>query len=196
MSKDSAPGRSPSVQSEGPQRNAVVKKEGTKPMRYAIVDVGSNSARMAVYQVEPGSTDFVNLYTQRQMLSLLSFLEGDRFRQAGVETAVRCLREFQQAAQEQKADSLHCFATAAFRRMSNQREVLNQIAVQTGISLQVLDGATEALYAYRGNLGPIRTQNADLLIDMAAAAPSSLTAPTPLSGKVFPSALSPSTASL
>lgn len=166
MSKDSAPGRSPSVQSEGPQRNAVVKKEGTKPMRYAIVDVGSNSARMAVYQVEPGSTDFVNLYTQRQMLSLLSFLEGDRFRQAGVETAVRCLREFQQAAQEQKADSLHCFATAAFRRMSNQREVLNQIAVQTGISLQVLDGATEALYAYRGNLGPIRTQNADLLIDM------------------------------
>ena len=135
-------------------------------MRYAIVDVGSNSARMAIYQAEPGSTDFVNLYAQRQMLSLLNFLDNGLFQQAGVERTVNCLQDFQQAAIDQQADSFHCFATAVFRKMSNQQEVLEQIYSQTGIALQVLDGATEALYAYQGNLEPVRRHQADLLIDM------------------------------
>jgi exopolyphosphatase / guanosine-5'-triphosphate,3'-diphosphate pyrophosphatase len=116
---------------------------------HACVDIGSNTTRLLVVDVDDGV--WRELMTQRAY-TLIGKQTGSGGRLpkrivAGttevVETQVRLAREL-------GAEHVEVVATAAIRAAPNKEELLDAIKAETGIDVRVLDGSEEARLAFIG----------------------------------------------
>ena len=117
-------------------------------MLHAIIDIGSNTIRMAVYQIE-GDT-FTMLMKRKHTAGLAGCLADGRLTREGVDLTVRILGGFVDFIDALGIGRVHAFATAALRTATNRAAVLAEIERRTGVRIRVLSGAEEAAYAFRG----------------------------------------------
>ncbi len=118
-------------------------------MKYAVIDMGSNSIRLMIADVESGKLGKVE-----------KFLEMTRLG-AGVETT-KCLCEtsmqatiltvekFKVQAGEVSALLLGAFATSAVRDAINGALFAKRVFEETGVSVEILQGDEEAELGYKG----------------------------------------------
>ncbi len=125
----------------------------------AIVDLGSNSARVVVVEHPiPGVIEVVA--EERLDLRLATELdESSRLSERGIATTIDAVGEFAAFAREAGADSIRVVATAAIRSACNRTELLARTHAELGLAIEVLDGSEEAEYAATGALHglPIRS---------------------------------------
>ncbi len=125
----------------------------------AIVDLGSNSARVVVVEHPiPGVIEVVA--EERLDLRLATELdESSRLSERGIATTIDAVGEFAAFAREAGADSIRVVATAAIRSARNRTELLARAHAELGLAIEVLDGSEEAEYAATGALHglPIRS---------------------------------------
>ena len=125
----------------------------------AVVDLGSNSARVVVVEHPiPGVIEVVA--EERLDLRLATELdEGSRLSERGIATTIDAVGEFAAFAREAGAGSIRVVATAAIRSARNRAELLARAHAELGIAIEVLDGSEEAEYAATGALHglPIRS---------------------------------------
>ena len=125
----------------------------------AIVDLGSNSARVVVVEHPiPGVIEVVA--EERLDLRLATELDGNsRLSERGIATTIDAVGEFAAFAREAGADSIRVVATAAIRSARNRAELLARVHAELGLAIEVLDGSEEAEYAATGALHglPIRS---------------------------------------
>ena len=125
----------------------------------AIVDLGSNSARVVVVEHPiPGVIEVVA--EERLDLRLATELdESSRLSEHGIATTIDAVGEFAAFAREAGAGSIRVVATAAIRSARNRAELLARAHAELGIAIEVLDGSEEAEYAATGALHglPIRS---------------------------------------
>ncbi|MGM9942170.1 MAG: hypothetical protein ACI32N_09325 [Bulleidia sp.] len=119
-------------------------------MKYALIDVGSNSIRLSVYEIT--GKDFKVLFREKQMARLASYVEDGLLVQDGIDRAVECLNEFHHTLQLLQIDQLSVFATASLRNITNTAEASAEISQRTGIPIEVISGTQEAEYGFRGVL--------------------------------------------
>ncbi len=125
----------------------------------AIVDLGSNSARVVVIDRPlPGVLETV----AEESLNLRLATELDersRLSERGIAIAIDAIAEFAEFAREAGARSIHVVATAAIRAARNRGELLARAHARLGLAIEVLDGAEEAELASAGALHglPIRS---------------------------------------
>jgi exopolyphosphatase/guanosine-5'-triphosphate,3'-diphosphate pyrophosphatase len=118
---------------------------------YAIIDVGSNSVRLVVYD-EIGRAPFPR-FNEKALCQL-----GDGFARTGALTpdgmtrTLAALRRFHAIADAMAVDRIDTLATEAVRQASNGAELVAQVAEQTGLTVRVLSGEEEA---YFGALGVV-----------------------------------------
>lgn len=117
-------------------------------MKYALIDMGSNSIRLTVYDLD--KTQFKILFRKKIMAELAGFVEDGALTQEGIDSACRSLREFKQTLEQLSIDHLTVFATASLRNISNTEDALEQIQQATGISVEVLSGKMEAECGFYG----------------------------------------------
>ena len=117
-------------------------------MLHAIIDIGSNTIRMAVYQIE-GDT-FTMLMKRKHTAGLAGCLDDGRLTREGVDLTIKILGGFVDLIDALGIGRVHAFATAALRTATNRAAVLAEIERRTGIRIRVLSGAEEAAYAFRG----------------------------------------------
>lgn len=118
----------------------------------AIIDVGSNSGRVAVYRVDAAG-QLRLLASTRAALRLVR--DVDRRHALGPEAMARALaalRDFRAIALGAGARRLHAVATAAVRDADDGAEFLARARAELGLQVRLLDGQTEARLGFLGAL--------------------------------------------
>ena len=116
----------------------------------AVIDIGSNSARMVVLQLSPGGQLEI-LADGRLSLQLARQLDGrGRLENGAVASAISAVRDFQAIAAAAGAQRTVAVATAAIRNAVNRDQVVARILAETGLAVTVIDGDTEARFALLG----------------------------------------------
>src|SRR5580693_6344319 len=124
---------------------------GSRP--YAVVDVGSNTARLAVFEVTPAG-GLRAAFESKEVPRLGEGTGTDRsLSDAAVRRGIEALARFRRrlaAAGDPPAISV---ATSAVRDAPNGAEFVARVRSATGFNLRILSGEEEARYAYLGVAG-------------------------------------------
>ena len=118
-------------------------------MLYGVIDIGSSTVRMAVYDISPaGGAEM--LLKKKHIVGLAGYVEDGRMTQAGIDKAVEILLEFRSFLDCFHIDHVRAFTTAALRNASNSREAVEEIERRTGLSIRVISGDEEATFDFIG----------------------------------------------
>ena len=121
--------------------------------RTAIIDIGSNSIRLVVYQ-GPARLPAI-LFNEKVLAGLgRSLAETGTIDASAMRMAERALHRFAGLAREMAVDEVRTVATAAVRDATNG-QVLLDIAEKAGLKVELLSGEEEALAAGQGVLSGI-----------------------------------------
>ncbi len=116
-------------------------------MKYAVIDIGSNSVRLMM------SDGQVTEYKQVKTTRLAENMGTDKILQVEpINRTVSAVSFFVQKAKNENADKIYIFATAAVRQAKNKQEIVDKIKISTGIDVDVIDGMLEAKLGATGAL--------------------------------------------
>jgi exopolyphosphatase / guanosine-5'-triphosphate,3'-diphosphate pyrophosphatase len=119
--------------------------------RVGVVDVGSNSIRMVVFDGAARSPAY--FYNEKLMAGLGQGLAQTGFlNPRGKERAMVALRRFALLAKGMGVDSLTCVATAAVREATDGPAFQAEVEAETGLRLWVISGDEEARLSAQGVL--------------------------------------------
>ena len=119
--------------------------------RVGVVDVGSNSVRMVVFDGAARSPAY--FYNEKLMAGLGKGLaETGMLNPEGKERALIALKRFAILAKGMGISPLTCVATAAVRDASDGPEFAARVESETGLKLWVIDGEEEARLSAQGVL--------------------------------------------
>ncbi|KAF0675432.1 Ppx/GppA family phosphatase [Profundibacterium mesophilum] len=119
--------------------------------RVGVIDVGSNSVRMVVFDGAARSPAY--FFNEKVMCGLgAGFNETGRLNPTGRERALAAMRRFALLAEGMGASPLTAVATAAVREAEDGPAFRREVEEQTGIKLWVVDGREEARLSAQGVL--------------------------------------------
>lgn len=130
-------------------------------MKQAIIDIGSNSIRLTLYEIENSS--FKILFREKIMAGLAGYVENGTLSAEGVECACAGLLTFRSILQTLHIEHISVFATASLRNISNTQQALGIIRAATGYSVEVLSGESEALLGYAGAMQELHLRSGAFL---------------------------------
>jgi exopolyphosphatase/guanosine-5'-triphosphate,3'-diphosphate pyrophosphatase len=123
--------------------------------RIAVVDVGSNSLRLVVFERQGGS--LLPLLNEKVMCALGRGIAGTgRLNKEGVELAHANLQRFVALAGALGVDHLAIIATAAVREARDGGAFAAEAGRRCGVPVQIVDGGEEARLSAAGVLAGIR----------------------------------------
>ncbi len=132
-------------------------------MKCGVVDVGSNTIRLSLYQWENGTGKL--LLNKKETAGLAGYIRDGALSEAGIRTACRALAGFRTLLDNLEIPARYAFGTAPLRGISNAEEAAAAMEEAFGFRLEVLSGAEEAQLAFRGaalGCGPLSGLLADI----------------------------------
>ncbi len=121
-------------------------------MRYGIMDIGSNSICLCVYDVDMEAKKFKTLFKEKIMAGLAGYIKDGEMSPEGVARACESIEELKNILDSLEIDKYSVFATAPLRNISNTEETLVMIKKATGVDVDVISGYDEAVLSYAGAL--------------------------------------------
>ncbi|NPD65947.1 Ppx/GppA family phosphatase [Lichenicola cladoniae] len=123
-----------------------------RPQRAAVVDLGSNSVRLVVF--EGKARNPVTIFNEKAVVRLGRGLEQTgKLNPDGLSQAFVLMRRFYAVAQSMGADPFEVLATAAVRDASNGPEFVEELRrIMPGVPIRILSGEEEADYSATGVL--------------------------------------------
>ncbi len=116
---------------------------------YAIIDIGSNSVRLMVYD-QFGRAPMPR-FNEKSLCRLAEGLaQTGAIAPDGFRRTIEAARRFRAIAEAMGVAKLDVTATEAIRRASNGPDLAAAIAAETGLEVRILSGAEEARYATMG----------------------------------------------
>ena len=132
-------------------------------MLYAMIDVGSNTIRMAIYEVEGDRVEM--LMKRKHTVGLASYVKDGYMQRQGIDKVVEIIHEYKIFLDDLSINRVTAFTTAALRNSLNGRDAVREISYRTGININLMSGDDEATFDFIG-----ATHNLDedkgLLIDI------------------------------
>jgi exopolyphosphatase/guanosine-5'-triphosphate,3'-diphosphate pyrophosphatase len=123
--------------------------KGPDDRPFAVLDVGSNSARMIVFRLREGEHLDV-IEDARAPLRLARELRSDdELGSEAIDRTLEVLRDFRAVADGAGADRILAVATSAVRDAADGPELIGRARAE-GVPLQVIDGDTEARLGFIG----------------------------------------------
>ncbi len=122
-------------------------------MLESIVDIGSNSVRMTVYDCDPCAASWEPFFKLKKQLGLASHLDPVTgcLDEDGIQDLARAINEYRRsAAHFVEMNHFACFATAAVRNSTNREEVLKRVKDECGVDVELLSGQDEARLGFLG----------------------------------------------
>ncbi len=115
---------------------------------FAIIDLGSNSVRMSINNLEKDGSWKV-LKKVRSTVRLSEGMSSDNFlKEEAMARVIDALEEFCNMAREHKCLSIAAIATAALRSAANKELFISRAKERTGITFEIISGEDEAYYSY------------------------------------------------
>lgn len=127
--------------------------------RLGIVDIGSNSIRLAIYEVSAqGQYRLINENKESARLSEKINKDGV-MEHKDIVSIVPILREFQDICKVYGCEEIVIAATAAIRNAVNAEEIVSTLYNSTGLKINILSGEEEAYYGFLGVVGGMKIEN-------------------------------------
>lgn len=118
--------------------------------KIAIIDLGSNSARLVIVKVMDGGY-FSVIDELKEPVRLAQDMEIDGFlRPMRIQQTIKTLKTFTALYESHKVSKVFAYATAAVRAAKNQKVFVEDVYNSCGIKLQVLSQEEEAMLVYTG----------------------------------------------
>ena len=116
--------------------------------RRAIIDIGSNSLRLVIYNICKNSK-FRIIYETKQTIRLGSYLTDENYLlEEGVNIAISVLDNFKKICENYSVIDIYTVATEAIRKSINKEDVCTRIEKDLGLKVNILSGKEEAKYGY------------------------------------------------
>jgi exopolyphosphatase/guanosine-5'-triphosphate,3'-diphosphate pyrophosphatase len=147
-----APLPAPAAPLRGIFAQAPALDEDTQALRrVGVIDVGSNSVRMVVFDGAARSPAY--FFNEKILCGLgRGMAESGTLNPEGRARALSALRRFAVLAREMDLTSLTTVATAAMREATDGADFCTEVEAATGLRLQIIDGTEEARLSAQGVL--------------------------------------------
>lgn len=132
-------------------------------MLYGIVDIGSNTVRLNIYDRQGSITHF--LLSKKYALGLASYKEKKKLTVEGCKRLLNVLKDIKCDLEELNVDDYDFFATASLRNINNSDEVLDKVKEEVGLDIDILSDEKEGEYSFLGSIS-IMKKNDGVLIDV------------------------------
>lgn len=134
--------------------------------RIGIIDIGSNSIRLVIYEVTMGGTAYRVIDESKESARLSEKIDQDGvLHKKDIASIVQTLNHFKMLCEANRATRLRAVATAAVRNASNSREIAEALRQETGIEVEILSGSEEARLGFLGMINTMDIQDG-LLVDI------------------------------
>lgn len=134
--------------------------------RRAVIDVGTNSVKLLVADVDGRQIEPL-LEDSRQTRLGRGFYETHRLLPVAIAQTALAVGEFSRAAKKLGASSLRVIATSAARDAQNAHELAVAVEKASGWKLEVISGEQEAEWTFRGAMtNPKLSREPVLLLDV------------------------------
>ncbi len=122
-------------------------------MLYGIIDIGSNTIRLTIYEVEDGGARFSTLFKLKTMAGLVSYIDkkSGAMSEAGIAKLIEVLKGYLACtARFKELEGPYAFATAGVRNAKNARDVIKRAEKACGLAIDLVSGREEAELGYVG----------------------------------------------
>ncbi len=128
-------------------------RKGTRPPpRVAVIDIGSNSGRVVVFDLDAAGHLRILASTRAALRLVGDVDERRRLSPAAIERTLEALQDFRAMALGAGAERTVAVATAAVRDAENGQELIELIHRRLGIEVEVIGGRQEARSGLQGAL--------------------------------------------
>ena len=136
--------------------------------KIAIIDIGSNTARIVIVNIMDGGY-FSVIDELKEPVRLAKGMEEDGFlRPLRIQQMVKTLKTFKNLYESHKVSKVFAYATAAVRRAKNQKSFVDEVLSSCGIKLTVLTQEEEAGLVYTGVINSMDVPKG-LIVDIGGA---------------------------
>lgn len=131
----------------------------------AVIDIGSNSMRVLVYEIYPNKS-FKIIDEEKRMTRLGALIDdNNNLSNKGIEKLLVTLDFFKILCKKNNVVETIVVATEAIRKANNKSYILSLIKEKTGLDIRILSGMEEYTYGYLTIKATMNIDNA-ILIDI------------------------------
>jgi exopolyphosphatase / guanosine-5'-triphosphate,3'-diphosphate pyrophosphatase len=132
-------------------------------MLYGIVDIGSNTVRLNVYNCK--DNDISLLFSKKENLGLIFYIKKGILTNTGIKKLLNVLIEIKDILDYLNIENYSFFATASLRNIENSADALQIIEDRAAIEIDLLSGEEEGELSFCGSIHTIKNDNG-ILIDL------------------------------
>lgn len=113
---------------------------------YAIIDLGSNTARMNIYKVKNHVLKLKS--SHKETIGLAAYLEGHSLSDEGLAVAIETVQKFLKEIKDARIKKTYLIATATIRKAKNKDVFLETFEAVKNLEIHLLTGPEEATYDF------------------------------------------------
>ncbi|MBQ9480518.1 MAG: exopolyphosphatase [Selenomonadaceae bacterium] len=117
-------------------------------MLYGMIDVGSNTIRMAIYVIDGDRIEMI--MKKKHTVGLASHVREGIMMRSGIEKVVEIISEYRDFLGDLGITRITAFTTAALRNANNSQQAVDEIERRTGVKIHVMTGDEEATFDFIG----------------------------------------------
>lgn len=122
-------------------------------MLYGVIDIGSNTVRLTVFDVDEQGRTFSTFFKLKTMVGLVSYIDPQTrlMSDQGIDRLVDVLNGYLDCARKfREFNGPFAFATAGVRNATNSQRVIQAVEDRCGIRVDLVSGSDEARLGYVG----------------------------------------------
>ncbi len=130
-------------------------------MLQAMIDVGSNTIRMAIYEIKDGHA--AQIMKRKHTVGLSAYVKDGIMQEEGIRRAAEVVTEYREFLEGMGVENIVAFTTAALRNAKNSAEAVAAVEARTGLSIRVITGEEEAVFDFAGAIHDLAADNGVIL---------------------------------
>ena len=116
-------------------------------MKYALIDIGSNSIRLNVYNKDNIQKE---VFSKKYMAGLAGFVEDGKLSDKGIKKLIKVLSAQKMLLDYLPIDEIYAFASASLRNVDNGKDIVKKIKKELNLNIDLISAEEEALYGVEG----------------------------------------------
>jgi exopolyphosphatase/guanosine-5'-triphosphate,3'-diphosphate pyrophosphatase len=130
------------------------------PKITAVIDIGSNSARMAIFErTSRFGFHLIKEIKSKVRISEDSYENNGELQSVPMQRAISAIEGFLRIARQLKANKVLCVATSATRDAPNKSQFISILRDKLKLNIKVIDGEKEAFYGGLSALNLLNIEN-------------------------------------
>lgn len=117
--------------------------------KMAIIDCGTNTFHLLIGSLNSGNLEIS--HNEKIMVQLgKGGISKNTISEEAMKRAISALEYYKEVIDSHQVDSIHAFATSAFRNANNGEQLVQKVFKELGIQISVISGDMEAELIYKG----------------------------------------------